>query len=158
MTRKPADIERAAKKFAEFHDRDPETVQAFRIPRLPKKIPLAGEAEFMSYRSDKWGEKADYWHDHEAGVKCGIVEAKGPYVTLPVSLRETDTLVRLGYCLGFGFIDHNGDLIEAKVRTPYPELFCTPDGRSLIVIESKKTLIAVIWGGHLDVRAAGIVS
>ena len=124
MNKRPKDLEHAAKKFAEFHKRDPETFQELRLARLPKELPHVGDAAFVSYRSDKWDEGThDYWHDHEADVKTCIPGKKGPFVKVPSALQKTDVLVRLGDCLGFGYTDHAGDLIEAKVRRPYPELF-----------------------------------
>ena len=65
-------------------------------------------------------------------------------------------LVRLGLCLGFGFEDDNGEH-EAQATSPLPELYCSTTGRTLLVVQSKRELVALIHGGALGVEARGIV-
>ena len=65
-------------------------------------------------------------------------------------------LVRLGLCLGFGFEDDDGEH-EAQATSPLPELYCSTTGRTLLVVQSKRELVALIHGGALGVEARGIV-
>jgi hypothetical protein len=67
-------------------------------------------------------------------------------------------LTLLGQCLGFAYYDPESDQeIEAKVTQPFPELYSIPSGKALLVIQSKRTVLALIWGGRLGVEARGIV-
>lgn len=153
----PKDYSSGLKKFFEFHQLEPTKAGQFSGLRIPNRIAKAGSASWVAYASNKWsGKRTNYIHDHEAGVKTCRPDIKGDLLDIPSSLRNTKTLVKLGDCLGFGYNDGEGD-VEAKVSKPYPELYCTPDGSVLLVIQNKRKLIAIIWGGLLDVKARGIV-
>lgn len=156
---KPRDLNDGIKRFLTFNKLDPAKVGQFHSSfRIPEAINVVGEAMYTCYRSRKWENKFhDYIHDHEAGVKVGRLDEPGRRTALPRWLVETTTLVRLGYSLGFGYKSTDGDTVEAEVTKPLPELMCDPSGRALLVVAKKKTIIAVFWGGYLDVTERGIV-
>lgn len=157
----PHDLKRAISKWEEFHDLDHETVGKFRVSSMPKTVTVVGDMTWVLYASTKWtGKRENYIHDHEAGVKCGRTDsdAEGKTVKVPKWIQETKTLVFLGDCLGFAYEDDEGEEIEAATKRPYPGLYCTPDGKCLVVVENKSRVAAVIWGGWLDVEDRGIVN
>jgi hypothetical protein len=45
---------------------------------------------------------------------------------------------------------------EAEGRAPLPDLCCTPDGKCLLVVQGKRKVLAMMWGGALGVFARGI--
>lgn len=150
-------LSNAVKKYLEFQDLDPKEIGEFsRSLQIPYSLHLAGEAKHVLYRSKKWGEKADYIHEHEGGVKVYLPSGNGKTVRVPLSIRNAKALVKLGDCLGFAFDDGEGE-VEAIPGRPLPELYTIPSGRALFVIEGKKKLVAMIWGGKLGVEARGIV-
>jgi hypothetical protein len=65
-------------------------------------------------------------------------------------------LVRLGQCLGFEYESPSG-AIEAVTEPPLPELYTITTGRALLVIQGKRRICALIWGGKLRVESRGIV-
>lgn len=159
MSAKPKDLNAGLKRFETFHKLEPNKVGQFDSSFvMPNEVSVVGQAVFTCYRSNKWTKKScDYIHDHEAGVKVGRLDEPGKRTALPSWLVEATTLVRLGYSLGFGYTDARGDLVEAEVSKPLPELYCDPSGRALLVIAQRKRLVAVFWGGYLDVTPRGIV-
>jgi hypothetical protein len=155
----PRDLNKGIDKYAEFHDYEPiEIGQFHKSFKIPAQVNLLGEAVHVLYKSDKWGDKGiDYIHEHEGRVKVGTPDGDGRSISVPTRLRKPKTLVKLGECLGFCFKNGDGEEIEAKGTRPYPELYTTPDGRGLFVVQNKRQCLAVIWGGDLGVEAAGIV-
>lgn len=152
---KPADISEGVKKYLEFHDLEPKAIATFgRNLKIPKTMRKVGDAEWIAYASNKWtGKKENYIHDHSYGVHIYV---PGDGYAVPAYIRECKTLVRLGNCLGYDtkpFNDH-GSAVE---KSHYPSLYCVPSGRALLVIEGRSKLIAMMWGGNLDVTARGIV-
>lgn len=154
-------IAAAVEKFREFHDAEPTKVHEFDARfKIPEAVVRVGQAVDVMYRSNKWGEKADYIHEHDRGVHVHLPRAKkidGRTVRVPAWIRNAPALAKLGLCLGFTFA-RGRDEIEAQVSTPLPELYCTPDGRALLVISEKRVVEAIIWGGNLGVEARGIVN
>ncbi len=65
-------------------------------------------------------------------------------------------LTRLGRCLEFSYINLNGDVVEKKTGKSF-ELFCIPSGKALLIIENRSKLVAMVWGGKLNVKDVGIV-
>lgn len=155
---KPADLSKGLEKFYEFHQLEPtKTGEFHRNFKIPYTIKCAGDALWIAYASKKWsGKRANYIHDHEYGVMLYRPDEGEYNVATPEKVRKAKTLVKLGECLGFGY-KCNGEEIEGKTKSPYPELYCTCDGSVLLVIEDKSKLIAMLWGGHLDVKSQGIV-
>lgn len=162
-------MSRAVAKYLEFHGQDPRRIGQFhRDLVIPATAYLVGDAKQVLYRSDKLnpttGEDEgwiDYFHDHEPGVRlyrCDrLAASEGVARAVPKFLREARELTWLGKCTGFAFLDLDGDKRQAKAGEPLPELFCHPSGRALLVVQSKRSVLAMIWGGRLGVEQRGIV-
>lgn len=170
--------EEAIEKYQEFHRHAPERVGEFGHRfRIPERVIRVGDAKHVLYRSDKVDPETlrrprrpiDYIHEHNAGVGTYLpVLAHGAYdpeleaalggaprpQEVPSKFCEVDTLVRLGICLGFAF-SRDGDH-EFEAIPPMPDLYCTTDGRCLLVIQSRREVLAMMWGGALGVFARGI--
>ena len=154
----PSGMSRGLQKFMEFHKLEPKQCGEFSQSLvIPPQLYLAGPGKWITYRAAKWENKNhDYIHEFEKGVKVCVTARKGPPTVVPRTIRGSTTLVKLGKCLGFCFVDRDGNDVEAKVSRP-PELYTTTSGRALLVVEDKRKLLAVIWGGKLAVEARGIV-
>ena len=149
---KPADLSDGVKKYMEFHQLEPKRISTFAF-KIPKTMRRVGAAEWTAYRSSKWtGKKDNYIHEHSAGVH---IYASGREYDVPLHIRDTKTLVRLGDCLGYD--TKKFDDRSAVEKSRYPSLYCTANGRALLVVEGRSKLIAMIWGGSLGVTARGIV-
>lgn len=156
----PPDLSRGVKKFLEFQDLDPSDIGTFAPSlKIPAEINLAGKATSISYRSKKWRDPADYIHRHKDGVRVGLTFEQGRKVKVPAFIRNAKTLVKLGEMLEVTWEDPNdGEEYSIEGKRPLPELYCIPSGKALIVIEGKRKLLAIIWGGKLDVEDRGIVN
>jgi hypothetical protein len=162
-------VSRAVKKFVQFHQREPRRSGSFASSLvIPDAAICVGAAKNVLYSSDKLNPETsedegwiDYIHEHDAGVKvyrCDrAAKGLGDLVTVPSWLRRTTELTWLGDCLGFAYTDYDGKEHEAKGQGLLPELFTTPNGKALLVIQNKRTLCALIWGGRLGVEPRGIV-
>lgn len=158
----------AIAKYREFHRYDPRKIGVFPDSfRIPDHMYRAGKADFVTYRSRKVDPETlrrprnpvNYIHHHESGVVCYLpraTDADGDRVDVPVRFRDAPALTRLGDCLGFCFEDLDGEKCEVESRDPKPDLYTTPDGECLLVIQSRKTVLAMMWGGSLGVFARGI--
>jgi hypothetical protein len=81
---------------------------------------------------------------------------KYPTVKVPLAVRNATTLTQIGLrALGFAF-EYDDDEYEAKVPAG-TEWFWSPTAKALYLIQNKRKLIAVIWGGKLNVEPRGIV-
>lgn len=156
----------ATRKYREFHQRTPKRVGAFRARfAIPDKICRVGAAKHVLYRSDKLNPETgkdegviDYIHDHGRGVHVYRADCKdGELVDVPARVRDATDLVLLGSCMGFAYVDGDGHTIEAKTKRPLPELYTIPSGRALLVVEGKRRVVAMMWGGKLGVERRGIV-
>lgn len=168
MSRTSAKGAEAVAKYKEFHRYDPKTVGEFPASfRIPERMHLAGPAVNVRYRSAKVDPETlrrprrpvDYIHDHDAGVMCYVTcqeRIGGVAVDVPRTFVEVDALTRLGYCLGFCFESPDGERCEAEGTAPLPDLYATPDGKCLLVIQGRKTVLAMMWGGALGVHGRGI--
>lgn len=173
MTRRDhSAAERAIAKYKEFHRYDPLQIRNFPASfHIPERAYRAGPAKFVTYRSGKVdpetlkkpGHPVNYIHEHDSGVVCyltsdrDIRDPDGDAVDVPRKFIEIPALTRLGYCLGFCFEDEaEGMPQEVEGRDPLPDLYTTPDGKCLLVIQSRKTVLAMMWGGALGVFARGI--
>jgi hypothetical protein len=145
----------APKKIGEFHP-------AFKIPSRANR---QGPSVDVLYRSDKVDPETlkkprraqDYIHEHDSkGVHTYLPRGPGQLVEVPDWICDARILSRLGHCLGFKF-KRDGELITAEARAPLPELYTTPNGRALLVVQSKRDVLALVWGGKLDVEPRGIV-
>jgi len=157
-----SDFHKGRKLYQDFHEFPPPRMQPFHPSlRLPQEIPLGGIATSVSYRSDKWhkGKHENYIHEHDGNVKCYVVDGDGPVRAVPQRVYLQKSLVCLGDCLEFTFA-RGGDEYSADFEGEggtLPELFCTPDGRCLAIIDERRWLLALVWGGKLGVEDRGIV-
>ena len=162
----PPQAEQAVNKYREFHRLEPMRIGEFDDLHIPKRMYRAGAAKWVTYQSGKVDPETlrrpskplNYIHEHDAGVGLYLAarrHATGHAVDVPHTFREVSALVRLGACLGFCFEGPAGKH-EAKGTRPLPDLYATPDGRCLLVIQSKRQVLAMMWGGGLGVYARGI--
>jgi hypothetical protein len=158
----------AIKMYQDFHQHEPRKIGSFG-PRfeIPHVVRLAGPAVNVLYRSDKVDPETgrmpkgplDYIHDHDSGVNVYRVDTDcdGLDKSVPAFIRDVKDLVLLGDCLGFSYRDEDGAVIEASSTRPFPELYTIPSGRALLVVQGKRKVLAIAWGGRLGVEARGIV-
>lgn len=155
----------AADLYEAFHRFAPRRVGDFAKGfEIPATLHKQGAAVHVMYRSDKVDpatlrrprKPVDYIHEHKPGVICAVADRPGKQIALPSFVVETDSLTLLGQCLGFAF--QNGErTIEAVGKGKLPELYATPNGRALLVIQDKAKVLACCWGGKLTVEPRGIV-
>lgn len=159
-------MSRAVKRYVDFHQHEPKRVGDFhRDLVIPDRMVCIGDAVNILYRSDKKNPTTgadegwiDYIHDHKAGVRVHVpINGYGKVAIVPASIRGASELTWLGHCLGFSFADDDGEH-EAKGTKPLPELYTTANGKALLVIQDKRKLLALIWGGRLGVEPRGIVN
>jgi hypothetical protein len=164
MSKNPDDLAAARDKYKEFHRYDPKDVGEFPSSfTIPKRMLLAGKGKWVTYRSSKIDPSTlekprrpiDYIHEHDAGVMTYINDDDAD-TDVPDKFRDVTALVKLGECLGFCVIDGDGEEVEAEGTSPLPELYTTPDGKCLFVIQGKREVLAMTWGGALGVFARGI--
>jgi hypothetical protein len=156
----------AVERYVEFHRYEPRKIGAFpKAFAIPTRMYRAGASKWVTYRSGKVDpttlEKprapVNYIHEHDSGVVTYLPEQSDSGATdVPERFREIPALTRLGFCLGFCFEDASGDRCEAEGRQPLPDLYTTPDGKCLLVIQSRSKVLAMMWGGGLGVFARGI--
>jgi hypothetical protein len=161
MTRK------AEKLYEDFHKYPATRIdEMHRSFFIPETAACVGPALYVLYRSSKLdpftyaepeGGSIDYIHEHKKGVKVYLPDSDwGPDRKVPKRIHESNKLTFLGECLGFGYIDDDGDEVEATCRGKV-ELCSTPSGKALLVVENRKEVLALIWGGTLGVKPQGIV-
>lgn len=158
----------AIDKYIEFHRLEPRKVGTFPGSfRVPTTMYRAGAAQWVTYRSSKVDPETlrrpkspiNYIHEHDAGVVIYLPhagDADGPAVDVPNRFRDAPALTRLGYSLGFCYQAADGEKIEAESAAPLPDLYTTPDGHCLLIIQSRRDVLAMVWGGALGVFARGI--
>ena len=159
MTRK------AEKLFEDFHKYEAEKVGEFPDSfYIPDTAIFVGQGSCVLYRSAKFDpityakpdEPIDYIHELGDGVRIFRLDTdEGRELTVPQYIHSVGTLVRLGKCLGFGYIDEDDDEVEATCTNC--DLYSIPSGKALLIVEKKKKVLALIWGGKLDVEPRGIV-
>lgn len=160
-------MRRAETKYVEFHSHDPNKVGSFhKDMKIPTRAKLAGDGINVLYSSDKLNPESgedegwiNYIHDHNRGVKVYRSDAhfSGESEDVPDWIHSETELTWLGDCLGFEYRDHEGYAVQGNATEPLPELYTTPNGRALLVIQDKRRVIALIWGGKLGVERRGIV-
>jgi hypothetical protein len=164
MRKNPDDLDAAREKYEEFHRYAPKSEGEFPSSfKIPERLLHAGKAKWVTYRSSKVDPSTlqkpkrpiDYIHEHDAGVMTYIKDPS-PDTSVPERFRDVGALVKLGECLGFCVVDGDGEEVEAEATSPLPELYSTPDGKCLFVIQSKRDVLAASWGGALGVFARGI--
>jgi hypothetical protein len=153
------DADAAVEKFKEFHRYDPRRLEELDGLAIPTRVRKLGAAKYVLYRSGKVDpatlrkpkKPVDYIHEHDAGVMAYATDGAAD-TNVPKAFTEVTAIVRLGKCLGFALRDGT----EASGEAPLPDLACTPDGKCLLVIQDKKKVLAMMWGGALGVFARGI--
>jgi hypothetical protein len=160
----PEEVERAAEMYEKFHRLPVNKVDVDLEMEMPTHVTKVGRATHVMYRSGKvdpeTGRKPrapqNYIHDHDAGVD--LYEPGAGDIEVPRAIAAAQGLVRLGHCLGLGYIDpDDGERYEMEGGRPLPELYCTPDGKALVIVEAKREILFVVWGGALGVEPRGIV-
>lgn len=167
------DATAAVAKYKEFHRFDPRKMVELHDLTIPRQMVRAGAAKWTTYRSDKVDpatlkkprSPVSYIHEHDAGVSVYLpvgapeltdLEIDGDPVDVPASAAGTTALVKLGTSLGFCVVPDGDEPIEVESRAPMPVLYCTPDGKCLVIVQSEREVLAMIWGGGLGVFARGI--
>lgn len=157
---------KAADLYEAFHRYEPKKIGEFHPSFIiPSHVYKQGPSVNVMYRSGKVDpstlkkprKPVDYIHDHDKGVNTYLVKGEGQRVETPGWIQELAALTLIGQCLGFAFKDPEGKLVEAEGKRPLPELYAAPNGRALLVVEGKSKLVAIIYGGRLDVEPRGIV-
>lgn len=159
-------MSRAVSLYRSFHSHEPRGTRTV-AGSIPKQAHRAGAAVNVLYASDKLnpttGEDEgwiDYIHDHNRGVviyRCDEAAA-GKLCAVPAWITNVTELVVLGDCLGFAYEDEtDGHVTRAKGKRPLPELCAIPSGKALVVVQDKRNVLAIIWGGKLGVLDRGIV-
>jgi hypothetical protein len=164
-------IDRAAAaidRYQLFHRHDPKRIIEVGAKfKIPDRLYCCGNSKWVTYRSSKVdpdtlrkpSRPVDYIHEHDSRVRTYLgpsTSTQQSDTDVPQEFRDVEALTRLGFCLGFCFEDMDGGKVEARSTQPYPDLYTTPDGRCLLVIQSRRTVIAMMWGGALGVFARGI--
>jgi hypothetical protein len=160
------DLSRAKDLYRDFHKFEPHRIGDMPNLKIPARVNHVGEAKVMYYASDKLNPETEedegwihYFHEHEGDVKFCLADpdADGEVIAVPKFVRQAKALVRLGDCEGFEYEDFDGQTVEAEGTGRLPEWYATPDGKALLVIQDKRRVIAVLWGGDLDVKPEGVV-
>lgn len=161
------DTKEAERLYRIFHQFEPRKVGAFASGfSIPRRATHVGEAKTMYYTSDKLnpttGEDEGaqrYYHPHEGDVYMLVTDkgAQGHVVEVPRWIHGVGSLVLLGQCDGFEYEDFDGDLQEAQATGRKPEWYCIPSGKALLVVQDKKKVLAIVYGGSLDVEWRGVV-
>lgn len=158
-------MKRAIDKYVEFHQFDPYEIGEFaRGFQIPHDVTLVGAGRYVLYSSDKLNPSTgedegfiDYIHEHKPGVRVYRPGVPGRSRRVPGYIRDVSELVLLGECMGFGYDDGDGNEVAAEPDAALTELYAIPSGKALIVVENKRCVCALIWGGKLGVEARGIV-
>ena len=159
----PNPRELAVSKFKEFWRQEPTKIGEFPSSfKIPARVHKLGRMIHVLYESKKTDPetmkkpKRPLAYIHES--KADVFDLQGELDTAtPDFIVNAEALVCLGQCLGFKWRDGGGDEHEAEGTDPLPDLWCTPDGHALLVIQSRRTVLAVMWGDGLRVEARGIV-
>lgn len=155
----PKDFDAAVEGYKTFTAFEPRKVGIFEGLVIPETISVVGDAEFILYRSDKWERKHNnYIHEFGKSVRVGLVGERGAKTRVP-SIFRVESLYKLGDCPGLGLVD-GGEQGEVKYTRPYPELYGTPNNRGLLIIDvagDRAKLLALIWGGKMEIKGVGIV-
>jgi len=160
------ELDLAVAIYEGFNRFAPRKVGAFHASfKLPSRVNRQGASVDVLYSSDKTDPETlkkprraqSYIHEHDSqGVHTYLVRGPGETVETPHWIRDAQALSKLGDCLGFKF-KRAGKVVEAVGKKPLPELYCTANGKALIVVQDKRDVIALVWGGKLDVEPRGIV-
>ncbi len=165
----------AVGKYKEFHRYEPRKITDFPAGfKIPTEMQPVGRAKYTMYRSGKVDpatlkkprRPVDYIHEHDAGVICYLpvgdedldeLEIDPSPVKVPRQFAAAQALVKLGESLGCGFqVDGDDEPCDFESEAPLPELYCTTDGKCLLIIQGRREVLTMIWGGALGVFGRGI--
>lgn len=166
MSRKQAET-----LYRDFHKYDfkrrTRAPSSFKIPRSVKPL---GKGLYVLYSSPKFDPityarpsgPLNYIHEHGPGVK--VYTPEGSSKKVPGVVCRAQELTCLGNAIGFSYEDNRGEevLMECDPRScewyavPNPTNQC-PKGHALLIVESKRKVLAMVWGGKLRVEPRGIV-
>jgi hypothetical protein len=157
---RPPGVALAIKTFEGFNEYPSKGASKFaREIVIPDRMPSPGPCRWVTYRSDKWNNGThDYIHTITSypRVKCAMAGENYDTIKVPAKVRNATTVTQIGLrALGFAF-EYDDDEYEAKVPAG-TEWFWSQTARALYLIQNKRKLIAVIWGGNLNVEPRGIV-
>lgn len=160
------EVDQAVAIYEGFHRFAPRKVGAFHASfKIPSRVNKQGPAIDVLYRSNKVDPETlkkprkpiNYIHEHDSkGVYTYLPRGPGALIETPHWIRDAQALCMLGFCLGFKF-KRDGKVVEAVGKKPLPELYTTANGKALLVVQDKRDVIALVWGGKLDVEPRGIV-
>lgn len=159
--RLPNDLRPAVEVFEKFNDFDISDVHAFSGSlKIPGTVEVVGKATQILYKSKKWSDGSHgYYHEIESypRVRVGVTQrGTGRETKLPQRIINTETLTQIGErSLGYEYEAEDGEKYE--VNPPRSVWYWSVRGRALLLIQDKRKLLAVVWGGDLDVRPEGIV-
>lgn len=174
MAKRPRDqqIEEAIERFKGFQRKNPRAIGDFpETMTMPTHARCLGKAVHVLYQSDKVdpetleqpAEPINYIHEHDAGVRVYQPRhTKLPWLSgksfevVPDEL-QVDGLVLLGDCLGLAYVDDEGVDYALEADDDPPELYCIPSGKALVVVQDKREILYLVWGGALGVEPRGIV-
>jgi hypothetical protein len=171
--RNPQPLDEAREMFLRFHRIDPKEVIVEDDQHMPTHAARMGKSIHVLYRSSKLdpetgkrppGGVQNYIHEHDAGVHLydpndnGISDgASGDLEEVPECDPDM-ALVLLGECLGIAWKDDVLDEdYEMEWDNPAIELYTTTSGKMLVVVENKREILYLVWGGALGVEPRGIV-
>ncbi len=160
--REPRGLRAAVEVFEDFHDFDHRRIGKFdgRM-RIPSAVWVPGPCKYVTYKSDKWG-KGTYEYIHTITsfprVRIGLVEKfdGARRVTVPARVQKVEAVTLIGRCTGFSYVDVDGEAVECATNAKH-EWFWSPSAKALILVEGKRRVVAVVWGGKLNVEPRGIV-
>jgi len=159
--RLPNDLRPAVEVFEKFNDFDLGDIREFSASlKIPKTVEVVGKATEVFYRSKKWNDGSHgYYHKIESypRVRIGVTQrGTGRVTNLPQRILKTETLTQIGErSLGYAYEDVDGE--EYVVNPPRSAWYWSVRGKALLLIQDKRKLLAVVWGGDLDVRPEGII-
>lgn len=156
----PRDLQRAVDTFEGFNDYEIRGYERFaKEIRVPARLPFVGPCKWVTYRSNKWNDGThDYIHTIESfpSVRLCVPGEDFDEVSVPARVRNATTLAQIGtQALGAGFENDAG---ESELRVPRgSQWYWSPSAKALYLIAKRERLVAVLWGGRLDVEPRGIV-
>jgi hypothetical protein len=160
-------LTRAQKLYKTFHQFKPRRIGEFAQGfHIPDEVVRVGTAKVMYYTSDKLNPETGedeglikYFHDHKKSVDLYLPDEifPGEWCKVPHWIRNAQALTKLGTCDGYDFIDLDGKQHRAEATGRKPEWYTLPSGKALFVIQDKRKVLAMAWGGELRVEWRGVV-
>ena len=160
-------VRKAEKLFETFHQFEPTKIGEFGPSfKIPREMLWVGEASVMYYTSDKLNPETGedegfigYYHEHKPGVRMLVSDRSrdGDWRAVPKWIWGASALVKLGVCDGFDYVDFEGRTRSATARGRKPDWYTLPSGKALFVIQDRRSVLAIAYGGKLTVEWRGVV-